>query len=420
MRQSKLFSKTQRSIPKDEESTNAQLLLRAGFVHKEMAGVYSFLPLGLLVLNNIISIIREEMNSLGGKEVLLTSLQSPEVWQKSGRWDEKVVDIWFKTKLKSGGDLGLANTHEEALTALLSHHVSSYKDLPMLVYQFQTKFRNETRAKSGLMRTREFIMKDLYSFARTEKEHEDLYIKTKEAYQKIFDRLGIGKKTLFTYASGGSFSKYSHEFQTLSLSGEDTIFVCEKCNIAVNKQIIAEQPSCPECKNSKLKEESAVEVGNIFPLGTKYSKILGLEYLNEKGEKSPVIMGSYGIGPGRVMGTLVELFHDKAGIIWPDVVAPFQVHLLSLPGGEKVTEKTYEELKKHEIGVLYDDRDASPGEKLIDADLLGIPWRVVVSEKTLLKNSVEIKRRDEGKEFLVKQDDLLSHISLVKPKELLT
>ena len=411
MRQSELFSKTQRNLPKDEESINAKLLLRSGFVHKETAGVYSFLPLGLKVLNNVISIIREEMNAIGGQEVLLTSLQGPEVWRKSGRWDDKVIDVWFKTKLKNGGELGLANTHEEALTALLSHHVSSHKDLPLLVYQFQTKFRNETRAKSGIMRTREFIMKDLYSFARSTEEHEMLYEKVTEAYKKIFDRIGIGEKTLFTFASGGNFSKYSHEFQTLCSAGEDTIYVCEHCNVAINKEIIKEQSSCPQCGSQKLKEESAVEVGNIFALGTKYAEILGLEYLDENGKKIPVVMGSYGIGPGRVMGSVVELFHDANGMIWPESIAPFKIHLLSLPGGVKEADKLYEHLIKEGIEVLYDDREhASAGEKLVDADLFGIPWRIVISEKTVAKDLLELKRRDEDKAELIHKKDLLSHI----------
>jgi len=412
MRQSELFSKTQRSLPKDEESTNAKLLLRSGFVHKETAGVYSFLPLGLRVLNNIIAIIRQEMNAIGGQEVFLSSLQGSEVWRKSGRWDEKVVDVWFKTKLKNGGELGLANTHEEALTALLSHHVSSYKDLPLLVYQFQTKFRNETRAKSGLMRTREFIMKDLYSFAPTLKEHESLYEKTIVAYQKIFDHIGIGEKTLFTFASGGSFSKYSHEFQTLCSAGEDTIFVCRNCSVAVNKEIIKEQPSCPKCGNQKLKEESAVEVGNIFPLGSKYAEILGLEYRDKKGKKIPVVMGSYGIGPGRVMGTVVELFYDKMGMIWPQSIAPFKVHLLSLPGGAKEAQRLYEHLIKEGVEVLYDDREhAGAGEKLTDADLFGIPWRLVLSKKTVATDSVEVKRRDKEHIEMIKQTDIVKFIS---------
>ncbi|MDO8655156.1 MAG: aminoacyl--tRNA ligase-related protein, partial [bacterium] len=289
MKQSQLFAKTSKSAPADEQSTNAKLLLRGGFIHKEVAGAYVFLPLGLRVLNNIIGIIREEMNALGAQEVLLTSLQSPELWKKTRRWDDSVIDVWFKTKLNNEAELGLANTHEEPITALMSHHISSWRDLPVSAYQFQTKFRNELRAKSGLLRSREFIMKDLYSFSRTQEEHDAFYEQAKEAYRRIFDRIGIGERTLLTFASGGSFSKYSHEFQTLCEAGEDTIFVCEKCRVAVNKEIIKDQSSCPQCKNTRLREERAIEVGNIFSLGTKFSEPLGLKFVDEQGTTHEVV-----------------------------------------------------------------------------------------------------------------------------------
>jgi prolyl-tRNA synthetase len=292
MRQSQLLSKTQKTAPKDEESINAKLLLQAGFVHKEMAGVYSFLPLGLRVLNKIIGVIREEINSIGGQELFLSSLQDPAPWQKTGRWSDDTVDIWFKTKLKNESEVGLANTHEEPLTNLLVHHVSSWRDLPVYPYQFQTKFRNELRAKSGLLRTREFIMKDLYSFCRTQKEHDQFYEKAKQAYQRIFARLGIGEYTLFTFASGGSFSEYSHEFQTVCAAGEDTIFVCNKCHIAINKEIIDKQSVCPQCANTALKEERAIEIGNIFPLGTRFASTLGLSFADEDGRATAPVMGS--------------------------------------------------------------------------------------------------------------------------------
>jgi len=305
----------------------------------------------------------------------------------------------------------LANTHEEVLAALMTHHISSLKDLPVFAYQFQNKFRNETRAKSGLLRTREFVMKDLYSFCRSVKEHEEFYEKAKKAYQKVFSRAGIEKDTLLTFASGGSFSEYSHEFQTLSVAGEDTVYTCSKCHIAVNKEIVEEDPECPECNNKDLKEEKAIEVGNIFSLGTKYAEALGLEFVDEKGARQPVVMGSYGIGPGRLMGTIVELLHDERGIIWPQSVAPFQTHLLSLPGGEKEAEKLYQQLAGEGIEVLYDDRESSPGEKLVDADLFGIPLRIVVSEKTVAADCVEIKQRSEEKPELVQSKNLLSRIS---------
>lgn len=405
MKQSQLFAKTSKSAPAEEQSTNAKLLLRAGFIHKEVAGAYAFLPLGLRVLNNIITIIREEMNALGAQEVLLTSLQNPELWKKTGRWDDSVIDVWFKTRLSNEAELGLANTHEEPITALMSHHIASWRDLPVSAYQFQTKFRNELRAKSGLLRTREFIMKDLYSFSRTHEEHEEFYERAKEAYRRIFERIGIGAQTLLTFASGGSFSKYSHEFQTLCEAGEDTIFVCEKCRVAVNKEIIKEQSSCPQCKNTELKEEKATEVGNIFSLGTKFSEPLGLKFVDEQGTTHEVVMGSYGIGPARAMGAAVELFHDEKGIIWPSAIAPFSIHLLAFPGGEAQADAAYGKLQKAGFAVLYDDRkDASPGEKMADADLLGMPWRIVQSERTSKEGVVEVKKRDEERGTLMTLD----------------
>jgi len=397
MRQTQLFTKTSRHAPKDEESKNAKLLIQAGFVHKEMAGVYSFLPLGLRVLNKIIGIIREEMNAIGGEEVLLSSLQDPAVWKKSGRWDDKVINVWFKTKLLSQGELGLANTHEEPLTNLMREHIASYRDLPRYVYQFQTKFRNELRAKSGIMRTREFIMKDLYSFSRTEEEFRAFYEQCAKAYMKIFTRAGIGERTYRTFASGGSFSKFSDEFQTTCQAGEDTIYIDKKKNIAINKEVYTEEVlSELGITKSGLSEERAIEVGNIFPLGTKFSSLLGLTFKTAEGIAKPVIMGSYGIGPARLMGTVVEVLADEKGMVWPVSVAPFRVHLIGLPGVEVEAEKLYKELSRY-AEVLYDDRaEVRAGEKFADADLIGIPYRVVVSKKTLEQKSVEVKARKNG------------------------
>ena len=411
MRQSQLFSKTRKQIPADEESINAQLLLRAGFIHKEMAGAYSFLPLGLRVLNNINAIIREEMDALGAQEIFLTSLQDPEPWKKSGRWEDSVIDVWFKTKLAGGGDVGLGNTHEEPLTRLMTHHIASYKDLPVYAYQIQTKFRNELRAKSGIMRTREFLMKDLYSFSKTREEHNEFYEKAKTSYVRIFKRLGLGDKTFLTMASGGSFSKYSHEFQTLCEAGEDTIYLSKDRGIAVNKEVFNDEVLGDLGKREEDFEETrAVEVGNIFSLGTKYSEVLGLKYKNENGEELPVFMGSYGIGPSRVMGTIVELCHDEKGIIWPESVAPFFVHLIPLSGAEEVADRLHEQFAANGIEVLYDDREASAGEKFADADLLGIPYRIVMSEKSLDKNSVEVKRRSETDSSLIPLEEILDYI----------
>jgi prolyl-tRNA synthetase len=402
MKQTQLFTKTRREGPKDEVAKNAELLIRAGFINKEMAGVYSFLPLGLRTLNKIMDIIREEMNTIGGEEVLLTSLQERTNWEKTGRWSDEVVDNWFRTKLKNGTELGLAFTHEEPLTALMRDHIRSFRDMPRAVYQFQTKFRNEERAKSGIMRSREFIMKDLYSFNIDEASHQDFYEKAKKAYVRIFDRCGIGGETYVTFATGGSFSKYSHEFQAVTDAGEDTIYVHEGKKIAVNKEVLNDEVLKDlGIQKSDLSEKKAVEVGNIFSLGTKFSDAIGLNFKDQAGVNRPVIMGSYGIGPARLMGTIAEIWSDEKGLVWPENVAPYAVHLVALfnENGEvkKAADELYAKLISENVEVLYDDRDCGAGEKFGDSDLIGIPVRYVVSEKTLKENSIEIKDRKTGK-----------------------
>lgn len=413
MRQSQLFTKTRREPPKDEVAKNAQLLIQAGYIHKEMAGVYTYLPLGLRVLNKIIAIIREEMDGIGGQEILMTTLQDPQLWSKAGRWTG-AADVWFKTKLQAGGELGLGFTHEEPITNIMLGQLSSYKDLPCYAYQFQNKFRNEERAKSGILRTREFIMKDLYSFSRDETEFKDFYEKCAAAYLRIFDRVGLGGKTYRTFASGGSFSKFSDEFQTICEAGEDTIYVHDGRGIAVNKEVYTDEVlSDLGLKKEELKETKAIEVGNIFPLGTRYSAALGLNYRDENGKESPVIMGSYGIGPGRVMGTLVELLADAKGLNWPANVAPYQLHLVYLPGKgttantKEAADQLYQKLTKAGVEVLYDDRELPAGEKFADADLLGLPSRLVISDKTLAQNKFELKHRTETEPRLVAERELL-------------
>ena len=413
MKQSKLFTKTKKDAPTDEVSKNAELLIRGGFIHKEMAGVYSYLPLGLRVLKKIENIIREEMNAIGGQEVIMTSLQEKNLWEKTNRWNNDVVDNWFKTKLKNETELGLAFTHEEPLTNIMKNYINSYRDLPKAVYQFQNKFRNETRAKSGIMRSREFLMKDLYSFDLDEKSHLEFYEKSKLAYINIFQRVGIGHITYLTFASGGSFSKYSHEFQTLSGVGEDTIYVDESKGIAINKEVFNDEIlEKLELKKEDLVEKRAVEVGNIFTLGTKYSDALNLKYQTEKGDFKSVFMGSYGIGLGRLMGTIVEVLSDDKGIIWPVSIAPFKVHLLSLSEDENIKEeadKIYDALNKEGIEVLFDDRDEiSPGEKFADADLLGMPYRAVVSARSMKEEGIEIKKRTEEKGKIVSLEELIN------------
>jgi len=415
MRQSELFTKTKKENPADEVSKNAEFLMRGGFIHKEMAGVYSYLPLGFRVLKKIENIIREEMDKIGGQEVLMSALQNSELWKKTDRWNDEIVDIWFKTKLKNNVELGFGFTHEEPLTNVLSGFISSYKDLPLAIYQFQTKFRNELRAKSGILRTREFLMKDMYSFHATKKDFENFYDKMKNAYKNIFQRIGIGHLTYITFASGGTFSKYSHEFQTVTSAGEDTIYVGQDNGIAINKEVLNDEVlSELGISKDSLSEERGIEVGNIFTLGTRFSEPLGLLYTDSKGKKKPVFMGSYGIGLGRLMGTIVEVLSDDKGIIWPESISPFQVHLLALGEDKTVlkeAEKTYNDLIKNNIEVLFDDRAGmSAGEKFADADLLGIPYRAVVSERSIKDHGIELKKRTEEKGKIVNVDELLKII----------
>ncbi len=411
MRQSKLFTKTIKESPKDEVSLNAQLLIKAGFIDKLMAGVYTLLPLGLRVYKKIEQVIRDEMDSVNGQEVYMPSLHPIERWQATGRYDD--IDVLFKFKsYYSKIDYVLGPTHEEVVVPLVKKFASSYKDLPAAVYHIQNKFRDEKRAKSGILRGREFMMKDLYSFHSSQTDLDKYYDEVLESYVRIFERCGIGEKTYVTFASGGTFSKYSHEFQTLTKAGEDAIHVCDKCKIAVNKEVLDDvKNACPKCGNSSLREEQAVEVGNIFKLGTKYAKPFDLNYTDEKGKKKFVIMGCYGIGLQRLMGTIVEVNNDEKGIVWSEATAPFKVHLLSLNQNEAAN-KIYEQLIKSGIEVLYDDREASAGEKFADSDLIGIPFRVVVSAKTLKEDSVEIKKRnsDEIKLVKIKEIEQIFHV----------
>lgn len=404
MRQTQLFTRTIKELPKDETSYNAQTLIRAGFIDKLAAGVYSFLPLGWRVMNKIREIIREEMFEIDGQEINMPALAPKENWEASGRYES--LDILFKTIGSDEREYVLNPTHEEVVTPLASKFIFSYRELPFAVFQIQTKFRNEKRAKAGLLRGREFLMKDLYSFHVDQADLDAYYDRAIQAYKNIFARLGLGDKTYLTYASGGSFSKYSHEFQTLTEAGEDLIYACPHCKVAVNKEIIDEQNTCPECGEKKLIEKKAVEVGNIFKLVTKFSEAFNLQYQTAEGSKKPVVMGCYGIGLSRILGTIVEACHDEKGIIWPETVAPFKVHLLSLNENEEA-DKIYEALKNAGIEVLYDDRDLAAGEKFVDADLIGCPYRLVISKKTLAQQSGEIKNRQTGQEEMVKISELV-------------
>lgn len=412
MKRSALFVKTQKQAPADESSKNAQLLIRAGYVHKEMAGVYTYLPLGLRVIENISSVVRQEMDAIGGQELRLTVLQDPSLWEKTGRWNDETVDVWFKTELKAGGIIGLGMTHEEPLINLLRSHVSSYKDLPFLAYQIQTKLRNELRAKSGIMRGREFLMKDMYSFSRDQAEHDAQYEKIKQAYIKIYERLGIGDKTFLTFASGGMFTQFSHEFQTITEAGEDMVYLHRDKKIAINQEVLTDEVLTQlDLKRDELEEVKGAEVGNIFSLGTKYSSALGLQFSSSEGAMEDVIMGCYGIGVSRTMGVIAELMSDEKGLVWPNAVAPFTVYLARLGDSAEVVsaaDELYEQLTSQGVTVLYDDRaDARAGEMFADADLMGLPYRVVVSARTLGEGKHECKARLDNESKHLSTEELL-------------
>ncbi len=411
MRQSQLLTKTRKEISQQEHSINAQLLERAGYVSKLMAGVFTYLPLGLRVLTKIEHIVRTTMNELGAQEILMPSLQPKEPWAITGRWDE--VDVLYK--LKAGDrDLCLGPTHEEIVTPLVTSYITSYKDLPRAVYQIQTKFRNEARPKSGLLRGREFRMKDLYSFHQNEADLNAYYDKVKDAYIRIFDRCGLGNITYFTYAAGGTFSKYSHEFQTVTPYGEDTIFVCNACKIGINQEIIAEMSSCPQCASRDLNEHKAIEVGNIFKLMYRFSKPFNLMYRDAEDVEHAIPMGCYGLGTTRLMGTIVEALHDTQGIIWPAAVAPFDIHLLVLSTNTPVQEKAqalYGELQGKGYEVLFDDREVRPGQKFADSDLIGIPVRLVMSDKTVDQNVIECKLRSSQEASMIAASELGSFLA---------
>ena len=411
MLQSKLFLKTSKDKSAEAEAVSHDLLVRAGFVDQLIAGVYSFLPLGYRVLKNIENIIRKNMQDAGGQEILMPVLQPKENWQETGRWNN--LDILFRIKGSGNKDYALGPTHEEIVSPLAKKYIFSYRDLPLYLFQIQTKFRDELRAKSGILRTREFLMKDLYSFHETQEDLDKYYDRMIKTYFNVFKELGIKNKTYLTFASGGTFSKYSHEFQMVSDAGEDTIYICNKCKVAINKEIKAETPVCPECSSDSFIEKNSIEVGNIFKLGTKYSLPFDLKYKDKYGNEKPVIMGCYGIGISRAMGAVVEANHDEKGIVWPKELSPFLVHIVELSNDKKVittAQKLYQDLQKQGIQVIYDDRqDKSAGEKFAEADLIGIPYRVVVSEKTVAKNSVELKERDKTSAELIKIKQLAEY-----------
>lgn len=396
MRMTQLFVKTRKDAPADEVSKNAQLLIRAGFVHKVMAGVYAYTPLGIRVLENIKQIVREEMNDVAGAELIMTALQRPDTWEETGRWDDEVVDVWFKTKLKDDSELGLAWSHEEAIIEMLKNHITSYKDLPQSMYQFQTKFRNELRSKSGIMRGREFVMKDMYSVHTSEEDCDTYYDQVIEAYKRVFDRLGIGDKTFVTFASGGAFTKFSHEFQTICEAGEDTLYVNDDHTVAVNEEVLDEATKELGIDKADLKPVTSAEVGNIFKFGTEKSESMNFMFTDKDGTQKPLYLASYGIGITRVMGVIAEMMSDDKGLVWPENIAPYKVHIVRIGDDDEVVKAAdalHDDLKKAGVEALYDDRNERVGTMLADADLMGIPKRVVISSKSLAAGGAEVKLR---------------------------
>lgn len=410
MRSTQLFTKTLKNAPADEVSKNAQLLIKAGYVYKVMAGVYAYTPLGLKVLENIKQIVREEMTSVGGQELVMSSLQRKETWETTGRWDDEVVDVWFKSKLKDGTEVGFGWSHEEAVMEMMQQYVKSYKDLPTSVYQFQTKLRNELRVKSGIMRGREFIMKDMYSLHATEEDMDQYYDKVIAAYNRCYERFGIGDSTFVTFASGGSFTKFSHEFQTVCEAGEDVLYVNEDRTIAVNEEVLDDATKEIGIDKSELKSVKSAEVGNIFKFGTEKSEKMKFYYTDNTGTQQPIYLASYGIGITRVMGVIVEKMADEKGLVWPENIAPARVYLVRIGDDEAVVSSSdalYEQLQSKGVNVLYDDRSARPGEKFADADLIGIPHRVVISSKTLESGKLEYKARTDAEARFMSEEELL-------------
>ncbi len=411
MRRTELFIKTRKDAPADEQAKNAQLLIRAGYVYKVMAGVYAFTPLGLRVLEKIKQIVREEMNAVGGQELLMSSLQRKETWEITDRWNDDVVDVWFKSRLQDGTDVGFGWSHEEPIMEMMRQYIASYKDLPTSVYQFQSKLRNELRAKSGIMRGREFIMKDMYSLHASGEDLDAYYNQVIDAYKRVYDRLGIGKETYVTFASGGAFTRFSHEFQTICEAGEDILYIHHGKNVAVNEEVLDEAVKELGVDKSELEKVKSAEVGNIFNFGTEKAKQMNITFTNSEGIEQPIYLASYGIGVTRVMGVIVEKFADDKGIVWSENIAPAKIYLVRIGEEEEVVrmaDELYEKLLSAGVEVLYDDRDARAGEKFADADLIGCPVRMTISKKTIAENAVEMKHRTEAESRLIPLDTAIT------------
>lgn len=413
MKLSQTHFKTSKTLSGEGDSLNYQLLTRAGFVDQLMAGVYTYLPLGLRVLRRIEQIVREEMDGLGAEEILMPMLHPKANWVQTGGWDN--IDVLFKIKSRTGNDYALGQSEEEIVTPLVMSRAQSYKQYPIKVYQIHWKYRDELRAKSGIMRGREFFMKDMYSFHTSQEDFDKFYAEVKAAYLRIYDRLGLTAKV--TEASGGAFTKkVSYEFMVLTDAGEDDILYCEECDFCVNVEIakVKVGDKCTSCSASELKQARASEVGNVFDLGKKFGEDFDMGYVDENDQRQFPIMGCYGIGISRVMGVIVEKYNDERGMMWPATVAPAQVQLVRLGADEEVAaaaDKLYQELTAAGREVLYDDRDAGAGQKFADADLIGLPIRITVSKRTLEQESVEWKARGEEEAKMVKLSDVAKELA---------
>lgn len=420
MKHTQIFTKTRKEFPTDEVAKNAQLLIKAGFVHKEMAGVYAYLPMGLRVVEKIKNIVRAEMNAYEGQEMIMTSLQKKETWLKTDRWSDEKVDVWFKSQLKNGTEVGFGWSHEEPITEMMKNFIHSYKDLPVYAYQFQTKLRNELRAKSGIMRGREFVMKDLYSYTRSEEQHETIYNGMIQAYKNVFEKCGIGHDTFLTVASGGAFTKnVSHEFQTICDAGEDIVYIDRNRGIAYNKEIIDDSNEVERLglMVDNLEQVKTAEVGNIFSFGPTKSEQMELFFMDEDGKNKPVILGSYGIGITRLMGVVADKYGDDKGLVWPKNIAPYHIEVVSLHKESddevyKASSEVYSALSA-KYDVLFDDRKMSPGSKMFDADLYGCPVQVIIGAKSLEKGVVEVKIRQSGEVAEVTLADIASHVDKI-------
>ncbi|MEN9604432.1 MAG: hypothetical protein RJB39_117 [Candidatus Parcubacteria bacterium] len=417
MKHTEIFTKTRKEFPADEVAKNAQLLIKAGFVHKEMAGVYAYLPMGLRVIEKIKKIVRDEMNAYGGQEMIMTSLQKKETWLKTDRWSDENVDVWFKSQLKNGTEVGFGWSHEEPITEMMKNFIHSYKDLPIYTYQFQTKLRNELRAKSGIMRGREFVMKDLYSYTQSQEEHEAFYNRMIEAYMNVYRECGVGEDTFLTVATGGAFTKnVSHEFQTICEAGEDIVFIDRAKKVAYNKEIFDDAAEVERLGlvKEKLEEIKTAEVGNIFSFGPTKSEQMELFFTDVDGKNKPVILGSYGIGITRLMGVVADKYGDDKGLVWPKNIAPYHIEVVSLHKEEddavyKAAAAAYASLSG-KYDVLFDDRKMSPGSKMFDADLYGCPVQVIIGSKGLEKGIAEVKIRQTGEVKEVELGNISAHV----------